>query len=414
MLRNNKFEAHILPMGTLFQMIRDIASGKTHTITNIGLCTFVDPLVEGGMMNEVTTKSLTERIEIKGQPFLLYELFPIDVAIIRGTTADEFGNISMEDEPVSLGIKAMAMAAKNSGGKVIVQVRRMTRGGAIHPRNVEVPGIMVDAIVVDPYQGVSGGEILNPALSGQIRMPEGEIKPVPPSLKKIIVNRAIEEIKGENLVVNLGVGIPVDIPPVLIEKGNDKRVVFFPEHGSIGGIPANRSVFGTNINPEAIIDSTHVFDFFRGGGLDMTFLGFGQIDAAGNVNVSKFNGIIPGCGGFIDITYKTPKIVFCGTFSAGDPDIRFENGQLTIVREGKYSKFVNEVEQITLNGKEAWRKGQEVYYITERAVFSLQEDGLMLEEVAPGIDVQSQVLNLIPFQVKVKQPLGLMKAEYFF
>jgi propionate CoA-transferase len=227
-----------------------------------------------------------------------------------------------------------------------------------------------------------------------------------------VVNRAADEI-GEHEVVNLGVGIPVEIPKILVERQRADHATFYPEHGSVGGVPGERAIFGTNINPEAIVDSTQVFDFFLGGGLDITFLGFGQIDAHGNVNVSKFNGIIPGCGGFIDITHKTKTVVFCGTFSAGGADISVNAEQLTIRAEGKFSKFVPHVEQITFNGREARRKGQRVLYVTERAVFSLQADGLVLEEVAPGIDMHAHVLDLIPFKVDISATLSTMKSSHF-
>ncbi|WP_213767437.1 CoA-transferase [Caballeronia sp. dw_19] len=412
LLKDNAFEAHVAPMGTLFQMLRDTAAGKKATFTQVGLHTFVDPELEGGRMNSRCEGSLARRVDIEGEAYLRYELPRIQVAFLRGTTADEHGNISLEHEPVSLGVKTLAMAAKNSGGKVIVQVARMTQGGTLHPRMVEIPGIYVDAVVVDPEQEVSGGARLNPALTGQTRLPVKHIGVVPPGLARIVVNRAADEVE-EHQVVNLGVGIPVEIPKLLVERGQGDHAVFFPEHGSVGGIPGERAIFGTNINPETIVDSTQVFEYFQGGGLDVTFLGFGQIDASGNVNVSKFNGIIPGCGGFIDITHKTAKVVFCGTFSAGGAEIDITDAQLCIRAEGKFSKFVPQVEQVTFNGREALRKGQRVLYVTERAVFSLQRDGLMLEELAPGVDMRTQVLDLIPFDVRVSPALATMKATHF-
>ncbi|MCM3716505.1 acyl CoA:acetate/3-ketoacid CoA transferase [Alkalihalobacillus oceani] len=413
MLIENQFEAHVLPMGTIFQMLRDIAQGKSTTLTKAGIGTFVDPIQEGGRMNQKAEHSLASRVTINNELFLSYSLFPIDIAIIRGTTVDEYGNISLEDEPTSLGIKTLAMAAKNSGGKVIAQVRRMTREGTIHPRMVEVPGIFVDAVVIDPEQNISGGSSINPALTGETRLPENEIEKLPSGVRKVIVQRAAAEIENDQ-IINLGVGIPVDIPKILVEQGDRKNATFFPEHGSIGGIPGDRSIFGTNINPEAIIDSTQVFDFFLGGGLDITFLGVGQIDARGNVNVSKFNGIVPGCGGFIDITYKTPKVVFCGTFTAGGAEIEIGNGELTIKKEGKYKKFIESVEQITFNAEESFRRNQHVLYITERAVFSHDGKGLVLEEVAPGIDIQKDILDLIPFEVRMSNDIKKMDKKLFY
>lgn len=412
LLKQDAFEAHVVPMGTLYQMLRDTAAGKKETFTQVGIGTFVDPDVEGGCINARATTPLSQRVNIDGEIYLRYGAEPVHVALLRGTTADEHGNISLEDEPVSLGVKTLAMAAKASGGKVIVQVRRITQGGALHPRMIEIPGIFVDAIVVDPDQSVSGGAVLNPALTGQTRLPLQHIEPLPPSVSRIVVSRAADEI-GAHQIVNLGVGIPVDIPKILVERGLSDQAVFFPEHGSIGGVPGDRAIFGTNINPQAIMDSTQVFEYFLGGGLDMTFLGFGQIDAQGNVNVSKFNGIIPGCGGFVDITHKTPRVVFCGSFSAGGARIEASEGRLDIQAEGRYSKFVPSVEQITFNARQALLKGQHVLYVTERAVFSLQTDGLQLEEIAPGVDLQTQVLDLIPFKVRVSPTLTSMPTTHF-
>ena len=229
---------------------------------------------------------------------------------------------------------------------------------------------------------------------------------MPDSIKKIIVSRAVEEIE-ENDVVNLGVGVPVDIPRILVEQNERDKAIFFPEHGSIGGIPGDRSIFGTNINPEAIIDSTNVFDFYLGGGLDISFLGFAEIDSFGNVNVSKFKGVIPGCGGFIDITHKTKKIVFCGTFSSGGAEIEMNNDELNVVKEGKFLKFVDQVEQVTLNGAQALNRGQKVLYITERAVFSLTPNGLSIEQITKGVDLEKDVLKLIPFKVSVSENMKI-------
>jgi propionate CoA-transferase len=412
LLKDDAFEAHVVPMGTLYQIFSDTAAGKDFTLTKVGLDTFVDPASEGGRINGKSASSLASRLEIDGEIYLKYPRMPVQIAFLRGTTADESGNISMEHEPVSLGVKTLAMAVKNSGGKVIVQVSRMTQNGSLHPRMVEIPGIFVDAIVVDPEQPVSGGERLNPALTGQTRLPIGEITPVPKGLERVVIARAADEVE-RGQIVNLGVGMPIGIPKMLIERGSAGRATFFPEHGSIGGVPGDREIFGTNINPEALMDSTQVFEFFRGGGLDISFLGFGQIDAAGNVNVSKFNGIVPGCGGFIDITHRTKKIVFCGSFAAGGVDIEIANNRLSVRSEGAFPKFVNQVEQVTFNGSQASRKGQSVLYITERAVFSLQSTGLVVEEVAPGIDLQTQVLDLVPFAVGVSPDLKTMNPEHF-
>jgi propionate CoA-transferase len=411
LLKENAFAAHVVPMGTIFQMLRDCASGRRRTYTRIGIGTFIDPEVEGGRLNEAAARSLADRVDIEGEPHLAYDVQPINVAFLRGTSADECGNISLEDEPVSLGVLAIAQATKASGGKVIVQVRRMTQAGSLHPRMVEVPGIFVDAVVVVPDQELAGAH-LNPSLTGTTRLPARDVGVVPPGVERIIASRASIEVKdGET--VNLGVGMPIEVPKILHERQTAPRATYFPEHGSVGGIPGERAIFGTNINPDAIIDSTSVFDCFQGGALDVTFLGCGQIDSAGNVNVSKFNGIVPGCGGFIDIVSRTPRIVFCGAFSAGGLVANAANGCLSIESEGRFSKFVPSVEQVTFNASLAFDRGQKVTYITERAVFERSRNGLRLIEIAPGIDLQTQVLDLIPFPIEVAAPLVIMDPIHF-
>jgi propionate CoA-transferase len=411
LLKGNAFEAHVLPMGTLFQIIRDTAAGKKFTLTSVGLETFVDPDRDGGKLNASAKTSLASRIQIGSETYLKYDAIPAQIAFLRGTTADEYGNISLEGEPVSLGVRTMAMAVKNSGGKVIVQVQRMARDKFLPPRLVEIPGIFVDAIVVDAEQPPSGGT-LNPALTGEIRLSQTSMQPLSAGIDRIVASRAAAEITIHD-IVNIGVGMPIGVPRIVAERGMAGEVTFFPEHGSVGGIPADRAVFGANINPDAIIDSTNVFDFFCGGGLNISFLGIGQIDKFGNVNVSKFNGIVPGCGGFIDITHKTRRIVFCGSFSAGGLDVEFVDGNLNIKTEGRNSKFVKDVEQVTFNGQQGVLKGQKVIYVTERAVFSLHADGLVLEEHAPGVDIRKHILDLIPFEVAVSSTLKPMDKCHF-
>ena len=411
LIRENKIPAYIMPMGTVLQMFGNIASGEQYTYTNVGIGTFVDNKVEGGCMNPCAKNNLCWHENLQGQEMLCYKNEKIDVAILRGTTADEFGNISLEEEPMTLGVRTIAMAAKACGGKVIVQVSRVVKHGSINPQKVLIPGIMVDMVVANNEQPASGG-LMNPALTGEIRIPVSALPPLPLDIAKVISRRAAREITQKHAVVNLGVGIPVNIPMIQVEDQTDRETIFFPEHGSIGGVPAGRAIFGTNINPEAIIDSTDVFRYYRSGGLTQSFLGFGEIDQYGNVNVSKFNGIIPGCGGFVDIAHKTPKLIFCGSFTAGGAQIEVGNGQLTIIQEGKYRKLVKEVEQITLNGQGALRKGQDVTYITERAVFKLTANGLELVEYAPGVDIQKDIIDLIPFPIVVKQPVQMDMALF--
>ena len=411
MIRSNKIPAYILPMGTVFQMLANVAAGEEYTYSDVGIGTFVDNEVEGGCMNECTPNDMCRHETLHGKEYLCYRNQKIDVAILRGTSADEFGNISLEKEPMWLGVRTLAMAAKACGGKVIVQVNRIVKRGSLDPQKIVIPGILVDMVVLAEDQAPSGGA-MNPALTGEIRIPVSELEPLPLDAAKVISRRAAREITRQNAVVNLGVGIPVNIPMIQVEDRSEADTIFFPEHGAIGGVPSGRAIFGTNVNPEAIIDSTDVFRFYRGGGLTQSFLGFGQIDRDGNVNVSKFNGIIPGCGGFVDIAHKTPKLVFCGTFTAGGVKLNVGNGRIEILQEGRFPKLVDHVEQITLNGREALRKGQQVMYVTERAVFRLTEEGIELTEYAPGVDIQKDILDLSPFPILVKEPVE-MDADLF-
>jgi len=413
MLREGRIEAYVAPMGTLYQMFQNTAAGYKYTLTQVGLNTFVDPRLEGGCMNSSTPNTLAEIVEFKGEDYLCYKTPCVDIAIIRGTTADEYGNVSLEEEPVTLGILSLAMAARASGGKVIVQVKRLAKAASLHPQSVVVPGIMVDAIVIDEEQSYSGGQRMNPVLTGRVRMPLSRVDPLPLDMEKVILRRAAKEVGQAPKTVNLGVGMPVGVPRIIVEEGLLEGMTFFPEHGSLGGVPGDRAIFGTNINPEAIIDPTDVFGYFRGGGLDISFLGCGQLDRHGNVNVSKFSGIVPGCGGFIDIAHRTKILVFCGTFTSGGLATSIKNGQLSIEKEGRFRKIVPEVEQITLSGKNAVQQQQRVIYITERCVFELAQNGIVLTEVAPGVDVNKHITSLIDFPIEVSPRLKTMDKELF-
>ncbi len=412
MLLENKIEAYVIPMGTIFEILHNTGAGEKYTFSRTGIGTFVDCTIEGGRMNRISVTDLCEKITIKGQEYLCYENPRVDVAILRGTTVDECGNLTVEQEPVNAGILSAAMAAKACGGKVIVQASRLAKKGSLHPRRVLVPGIMVDYIVIDPQQSVSGGSAVNPSITGEVKIPVSELVSLPLDIKKVISRRAAMEIDEKDHVVNLGVGIPAMIPMIQVEEQGEITSTFFPEHGSIGGIPAERKIFGVNINPDVILDSGFVFPYYRGGGLDVTFLGFGQIDQWGNVNVSKFNNIVPGCGGFIDITHTTKKLIFCGTFSAVGTEIKVEDGRLVILKEGKQKKIVEQVEQVTLNGQAALARGQDLTYITERCVFKYTKYGLELAEIAPGVDIQKDIIDLLPFEIKTDHVIE-MPAEIF-
>lgn len=412
LVRENKLEAYVMPMGSIYRMLQNISCKEPYTLTDVGLDTFVDPRYGGGKFNSGTTKDIVKRMDLGGHQMLCYENPKVDVAIIRAQTADENGNLALEQEPVTLGIYTMAAAAKACGGKVIAQVNRLAANDSLPPKRVVVPGIMVDAIVVEEDVPLSGGR-LNSALSGENRMPLGRLENLPLDSRKVILRRAAREIGKPPKTVNLGVGIPGFLPRILVEENAMDGVTFFTEHGSLGGVPGDRSNFGTNINPTVLMDPTQVFQAFRGGLLDMSFLGCGQMDQYGNVNVSSFNGIVPGCGGFIDITHKTKKLVFCATFSSGGAEVEVVEGRLKIRQEGRFFKLVPEVEQITLNGRSARSKGQTILFITERAVFQALDDGLHLIEVADGVDMEKDILSHIPFPVIVDEDCRKMDAELF-
>lgn len=412
MIRQNQIEAYSFSMGTLFQLIRSMAGGNEGMFTKVGLQTYVDPRIEGGRLNERTTDNINEVIEVGGEEYLYYRPLPIDVAIIRGTTVDEEGNVSLEHEPVTLAGIEMAMAAKANGGYVIVQAKRLASKGSIAPRSVAIPGILVDAIVIDPEQKQS---LLayNPSWTGEVKAPAAEIaQPLALDMKKIILRRAAEELHPGS-VINLGVGIPVALPQLLLEENVFDQVTFSLEHGAVGGIPMGEEVFGAHINPTAFFTSPQVFDYYHSGGLSSTLLGFAQIDGSGNVNVSKFNGIFRGSGGFIDITHRTKKVMFCGTLTSGGLEVSIQNGRLAIVKEGRHKKLIRQVEHLTFNAQAAREKGQEPLYITERAVFRLGENGLVLTEYAPGIDIETEILPYIDFKVDIDPNVKPMSAHLF-
>ncbi|MFT8871785.1 MAG: acyl CoA:acetate/3-ketoacid CoA transferase [Sporolactobacillus sp.] len=406
MIVDNKVEGYNLPQGTIAQLYRDIAAHRVGTITHVGLNTFVDPRNEGGKLNSRTTEDLVKLIQIENEQKLLYKAFPVDVALVRGTYADERGNISLENEVCISDAKLIAQAAKNSGGKVIVQVDKVVAAGALNPKLVEIPGIYVDAVVVaspsDRAQYIDSDYEFDPSLSGQLAAPTGEIGAIPLNQRKIIARRAAMELQPST-VVNLGIGIPEAISMVANEEGMGDYMTLTVEAGPVGGIPLGGDGFGASINADAIFDEGAQFDFYDGGGLDLAYLGLAQVDQAGNVNVSKFGTRIAGCGGFINITQNAKKVFYCGTFTAGGLKIQTGDGKLTIAQEGKFSKFVEQVDQVTFSSYYAQQVKQPVMYITERAVFELREDGLYLTEIAPGIDLEHDVLRLMAFKPKMGQ-----------
>lgn len=412
----NKIEGYNFPQGVVAHLFRAIAGKKVGVITHVGLKTFADPRVEGAKMNSKTTEDLVDLLNINGKEFLLYKYFPVNVALIRGTTADEFGNITMEDEAVHLETLSIAAAAKNSGGIVIAQVKRLAKRGSLHPQRVRVPGILVDYIVLasDPkYHRMSNAiEIDNHSLSGTVKVPLSSLPPMEMNERKIIARRCAFEITPYS-VVNLGIGVPDGVASIAVEEGFDEYITLSIESGAVGGVPAPGVLIGGSTNADSFIDQPYQFDFYDGGGVDATFLGLAQADVKGNINVSKFNNRAVGCGGFINISQNAKKVVFCGTFTASGLTVAVEDGKLKIIQEGKHKKFVSEVEQITFSGDYAKDIGQDVLYVTERAVLKLTKQGLMLTEIAPGVDLQKDILDQMDFKPLIAPDLKLMDRRIF-
>jgi len=409
----NKLESWCLPQGVAVTLWREIAAGRPGMLTKVGLGTFVDPRLEGGRMNQCTKANVAELVEFDGEEYLYYKSFPLNVALLRGTVADENGNISFMNEGIVNEGLAVASAAHNSGGIVIVQVEYITKNDTIPPKDVKIPGILVDYVVeaTDPMAcWQTEGRYFEPAFSGQIRRPLKAIPALPLSERKVIARRCAAEVK-EGFVLNLGVGMSADVGNILAEEGYIDRITMCCESGMVGGVPCALPNFGSSYNPEAVVEHGSIFDVISGGGLDMTCLGMGECDEHGNVNVSKFGPRLTGPGGFIDITNATPKVVFCGTFM-GKAKLAVGDGKLTIVEEGKVKKLVKDVEQITFAGKYI-KPGQEVIYVTERCVMKLIDGKMTVTEIAPGIDLEKDVLANVDFELAVSPELKLMDAAMF-
>ncbi len=415
MICDDRIEAYNLPSGIIYKMHREAIAGSPGVLTKVGLDTFVDPRRSGGRMNQVTTGEIVRRVDFDGEEWLYYPAIPVDVAIIRGTTADEAGNITMEHEGSYLGVLDQAMAAHKKGGVVIAQVKRITATGTIPPQKVRVPGIHVDHVVVAADQMQTTQTAYDPAISGELRRPLSSLDPVAWGPEKVIARRVAMELSpGET--VNLGFGISALVPYVMLEEGLGDAVTWVIEQGAVGGLPLTGFQFGCAVNPQALVASPDQFAFFQGGGLSRGLLSFLEVDRHGNVNVSQLAAkphVTSGIGGFMDITSRTPNLVFSGFFTAGKLKLELDEDGIKIAHEGRAHKFVREVEQITFSGRRALEQGQRVTYVTERCVIGLQEEGLTVIEIAPGIDLERDVLAQADFPLNVSPDLRPMDKRLY-
>ena len=419
----NRIEAYNLPLGTLSHLYRDAAAHRAGTLSKVGLGTFVDPRHGGGKINDRTTEELVRLMDIDGEEWLFYKAFRIDVALIRGTTADSAGNITMEREALLLDAQAAAMAARNAHGLVIAQVERIAAAGSLDARSVVVPGILVDCVVVatpsEHMQTYATG--YDAAFSGEIRRPANKIAVPPLDERKLIARRCAFELPLGG-VINLGIGMPEVLAAVAAEERVLDHLTLTAEPGVIGGMPQGGLDFGAAVNTQALLHQNQQFDFYDGGGLDLACLGMAEIDRAGSVNVSRFGPRLAGAGGFINISQNARRLVFAGTFTAGGLEVAIEDGRIRIAREGRTRKFVEAVEQITFSGPRAVAVRQSVHYVTERCVFRLEPEGLRLVEVAPGIDIERDIVAQMAFRPAIgevremdarlyrPQPMGLAAA----
>ncbi len=410
MAEQDLVEAYTLPQGALSQLMREMAAGRPGLLSQVGLYTFVDPRYGGGRQSRCAHEDLVERVELAGKEWLFYKPYHVDVAFLRGTTADEDGNITMEREAVFGEMLSMAQATRRCGGIVIVQVARLAQRGALSSRQVKIPGMLVDLVVVDPAQRQTYQMDYSPAYAGELRVPLSEITPLPFDPRKVIARRAAMELRT-GAVCNLGSGISTGIATIAAEENVLDQIVLTNEQGLIGGAPSADA--GAAVNYTSIIDQPYQFDFYDGGGLDLAFLSFAQVDADGSVNVSRFNGRIIGVGGFINISQNARKVIFSGTFTAGSLEIAWESGKTVIRKEGKFNKFVSTLEQVSYNGRFAGSLGQEALYITERAVFRRGSQGIELVEIAPGIDLERDILAHMDFRPQISPTLATMDARLF-
>jgi propionate CoA-transferase len=415
MIEANDIQAYNLPSGVMYQMHRAGAAAQPGVFSQVGLDTFIDPRQDGGRMNDASAEQIVTIADVDGQEWLHYPAVRPDVAIIRATTADENGNLTFEEEGSTLGALDLAYAAHNSGGVVIAQVKRLAASGSRPAQDVRVPGILIDAVVVAPGQLQTTGTAYDPALSGQLRQPVTILEPVPWSLEKVIARRAAAELHDGD-IVNLGFGVAALVPRILVEQDRASTVSWLLEQGAVGGVPLTGFAFGCSLNASAITSSADQFTLLQGGGFDHAMLSFLQIDREGNVNVHHLPGrrhVTAGVGGFADITSRAKSIVFIGAFNAGRRDIAVGDGTLDVRIDGSVAKIVDRVGAVTFSGRRARQQGQRVRYVTERCVLDLSDNGLVLTEIAPGIDLERDVLARIPFEIAVAPGLKVMDPALF-
>ena len=410
--RDNKIESYTLPQGVLSQLMREIAGGRPGLITKTGLHTFVDPRHGGARQSASAKEDLVELVTLGGEEWLRFKPLRFDIAFLRGTTADENGNVSMEQEAIFGEMLSMAQATRRNGGIVVVQVKRLTRAGQLNPKSVKIPGILVDYVVVDPGQKQTYATDYDASYAGELRLPLTAVKSLPFGVRKIVARRATMELTP-GAICNLGAGISTGISPIAAEEGILDRMTLTNEQGFIGGAPVTGVDSGAAQNYDALVDQPYQFDFYDGGGLDLAFLSFGEVDSAGNVNVSRFADKIIGIGGFVNISQNAKKVVFSGTFTAGGLEVQCADGELRIVKEGKHPKFVSKVEQICYNARFAESQGRAAIFVTERAVLRAAEGGLEIIEIAPGIDLERDVLSHMGFKPKVSSQLKRMDRRLF-
>ena len=403
-----KIECYNLPLGVISHMYREIAAGKPGNLSHVGLGTFVDPRLEGGKVNAVTTEDMVEVVTLAGREMLFYKAPKLNVAFIRGSAADAEGNTTLDREALTQDALAIATAVRNSGGMVIVQVEHLAESHSLSPRRVKIPGILVDCVVLAKPENhrQTYGTAYSPALAGDMRVPLGSLPPLPLDERKVIARRAAFELMP-NAVVNLGIGMPEGVAAVANEEQILRYMTLTAEPGVIGGVPGSGLNFGTSTNAEAVLDMNQQFDFYDGGGLDLAVLGLAQCDPRGNINVSRFGPKLAGAGGFINITQNSRKVVFIGTFTAGGLKVEAQDGWLKIISEGKHRKFLDSIEQVTFSAEVAARAGQKVLYVTERCVFELTAEGLELTEVARGINIETQILPHMAFRPIIRNPIAM-------